>query len=514
MDNLVVVPVLLPLVAGLLALLGGRPSRGRRAAAALAQVAQVVVAMLLLVRTLGGETPALSLGGWPVPFGIVLVVDPLAALMLVLSTVTGLACLLHGFADQRTVEEHPLRLPLFSLLSTGIHLAFVTGDLFNLFVAFEVMLLASYGLLTLEARHRETWRAFPYLTMNLVGSALFLAGCGLAYGAWGTLNFAELVVRLDPSGADPRVAILGGLFLVVFGLKAGLFPIYSWLPGSYPILPTPVAAFYSGLLTKVGVYVLLRFCGTVLPPETPVLQEALAWVAGATMVFGVLGAVSRGKIVEILAYHIVSQIGFMVLAIGLGGQAGYAAAILYVAHHIIVKGTLFLVGGMARTWCGSDDLGRTAGLARVAPVLAAVFLLQAMSLAGLPPFSGFWGKYLIVVEGLAQGRHILVAASIVASVLTLVSMLKIWLGAFWREDEAVRVEPARGARAQVAVVAALTAVSVAVGLGIEGVARVAGEAARRTLDRAGYAEAVFRLNEPGVRMENRWPAEPAGGDER
>jgi multicomponent Na+:H+ antiporter subunit D len=437
----------------------------------------------------------LSWGGWVVPYGIVLVADTLAAVMLCLSSLTALACVLFGYAETARRDEHPLRLPLLLLLLAGIHLAFLTGDLFNLFVAFEVFLLASYALMTLETDAIRSRRALPYVTINLLGSALFLCSCGFAYGLFGTLNFAEIAVRSSAMLGDVRLEILGVLLLLVFAIKAGLFPLYYWLPISYPALPSPIAAFYAGMLTKVGVYVLIRVFGTVLPPELTALHTVLAWGAGLTMVIGVLGAVAQNRIQTILAYHIVSQVGYMVLAVGLFSRYAFAAAILYVIHHIVVKAALFLVGGVILRVQGTDHLEKTGGLWARAPGLSLVFLLQALSLAGLPPLSGFWGKFMIVNEGLAQGQWVLVLMSLIASALTLLSMLKIWLGAFWKaEPEDAPLVFTSSSRLMTGVVGVLAAISLGIGLGANYFVGVAEHAADETLARTAYVNSVRALN--------------------
>jgi multicomponent Na+:H+ antiporter subunit D len=486
--------VLIPVLAALIALMRPRPSVLRRGFVAAVLAALLGCSLWLVVQVQAEGALVLRVGGWLVPYGIVLVVDTLAALMLSLASFTALACALYGFAEMPSADEHPLRLPLLLFLLAGINLSFVTGDLFNLFVAFEVMLLASYALLTLETDARGSRHALPYLTINLVGSAVFLAAAGYAYSLLGTLNFAEMIVRSDALAGDFRLTLLAVVLLFVFGLKAGIFPLYYWLPKSYGILPAPMAAFYAGMLTKVGVYVLLRVTGTVFPPSLASVHSLLAWLAGLTMVIGVLGAVAQPRVKSILSYHIVSQIGFMVLAIGLFTPFAFAAAIFYIIHHIVVKAALFLAGGIIQRVNGTDDLARTGGLWRVAPWLGILFLVQAMSLAGLPPLSGFWGKFMIVQEGLAQGEWVLVGLSLVASVLTLVSMLKIWLGAFWRGEPANPLRWDAGAKRMTAVGLGMVAVSLVIGLGAAPILRTAEHAARETLDRPGYVAAVMGTN--------------------
>jgi multicomponent Na+:H+ antiporter subunit D len=482
-------PILLPLITALVSLLTGRRRSWRRWFVGVSAVAQLAVALGLAHGAYGQPPQVLALGGWAAPYGIVLVVDLLAAIMLALGAVTALAAILFGYAELSVHDEHPLRLPLMQFLVTGINLAFCTADLFNLFVAFEVMLISSYALLTLESDDWDIKQAFPYLALNLVGSTLFLLAAGLAYGMFGSLNFAQIAERADALVGTPQLNVLALLLLCVFGMKAGLFPLFYWLPNSYPILPTPVAALYAGMLTKVGVYVLLRIFGQVLPPELPLPHLLLAWLAAATMIFGVLGAVSRNFIRGILSFHILSQIGYMVLAIGLFTPYALAAAIFYIMHHIIVKSTLFLVGGTVVVLNRTDDLEKTGKLWLVTPVLGVVFLLQALSLAGIPPLSGFWGKYMIIVEGLRQREWILVFCALLAGVLTLFSMLKIWNGAFWASTakEGVHNDEARW-RPMTAVAAGMTILSLGIGFGAEFFLKVAHEAARQLIDRPAYIE--------------------------
>jgi multicomponent Na+:H+ antiporter subunit D len=490
--NWTVAPIFVPLVTALVLLAIGQPRRVRRVVAGGSALAQLALAVYLLVGTAHGRMFILGVGDWPARLGIVLVVDLLSAIMLVLSALVALATVLYGYAESSQRLEHPLRLPLVQLLVAGINLAFTTGDLFNLFVGFELMLISSYGLLTTEADDWDIKQAYPYVAVNVVGSTLFLCAAGVAYGMFGTLNFAEIAARAPELAGDGRVLVLALLLVVVFGIKAGLFPLYYWLPNSYPTLPTPLAALFAGMLTKVGVYVLLRVLGTVLPHDLHLVYRLLAVLAGVTMILAVLGAISRNFVRGILSFHILSQIGFMVLAIGFFTPLAWAACIFYVIHHIIVKASLFLIGGIGICLNRTDDLERTGNLWRQTPWVGVLFLFQALSLAGLPPLSGFWGKYLIVVIGLQQGSYGLVAASLVASVLTLFSMLKIWNAVFWQDSAVapVRQEDRRWV-AMSWVVGGLTVLSLGIGLGAEGVFRLAQLAADQVLDQGRYAEAVL-----------------------
>lgn len=493
--NSLVWPFLIPIATALVCcLLLGRPSAGRRILVAMSAAAQLGFAIYLTWHAFSGEPLVLHVGNWSSALGIVLVLDGLAGVMLCLSTFVSLICILFSYAEVPVHVEQPLRLSLMQLLVAGINLTFITGDLFNLFVAFEIMLIASYALLTLEANDHDIKQAFPYLAVNIFGSALFLAAAGLAYALFGTLNLAHISVRAAEMENVFSVQLVVVLLMVVFGIKAGIFPLYYWLPNSYPILPFSLGAFYSGLLTKVGIYVMLRMLCSVFPHTLDGLYAFLAWLAGLTMVLAVLGAVSRNFIRGILSFHIVSQIGYMVLAIGFFTPLAIAACIYYVIHHIIVKSSLYLMGGAGMFYNHTDNLARMGGLAKASPILAGCFLIQAFSLAGVPPLSGFWGKYLIILTGLDRGHYWLVFAAILASVLTLVSMLKVWLSAFWQKvPDDGQVEPSsRQSQAMVLLAAVMTATSLCIGLGAEPFFQLAQTAAESLFDPTEYQRAVFR----------------------
>ena len=429
-------PILIPFITGILLLLTGSRGTLSRGVSVFSLLLQILAALALAYEAYTGGMAVTHLGSWKAPIGIILVGDKVASILVILALLVTLASTLTGFSERSAESDNPMRLPLVQFLVTGIQLSFMTGDLFNLFVAFEVMLLSSYGLMTLEADPKRIREAYPYVILNLLASAIFLAGCGYAYALFGTLNFAGIAeaarVLADSPEDAARISILTAVLALVFSIKAGMFPLYYWLPNSYPVLPPSLGALYSGLLTKVGIYVLMRLLGTMMPPDQDTLYLIIAWLGGGTMLFGVLGAVSRMGVREILAFHVVSQVGFMILAIGFFTPVAFAATIFYMVHHIIVKSALFLTASGILKHFGTDNLKETGGLWKKAPLFGVIFLIMAFSLAGLPPLSGFWAKLWILMEGLSGKYYTLVAISLVASVLTLASMLKIWFGAFWQ----------------------------------------------------------------------------------
>ncbi len=480
MSALAAVPIVLPLGAGALSIALWAHPRWQRGLglATLSALLVATVALLLAVRSHGPLVVAV--GGWPAPVGITLVADMLAAILLVVSAVVLLSVLVYAIGHPATDDLARFFHPVYLVLATGIGFAFLAGDLFTLFVAFEVMLSASYVLILLGARPAQVRTGMTYVVISLVASVLFITTVGLIYAATGTVNLADLATRLPLIPAPLRRGLVT-LLLVVFGIKAAVFPLFFWLPDAYPTAPTAITAVFAGLLTKVGVYAIIRTQTLLLPVEGP--SPLLLWVAGATMVVGVLGALAQDDLKRILSFHIVSQIGYMIMGLGLFTAAGLAAGVFYIVHHIIVKTSLFLVGGLVEHAGRTSALRRLGALAHATPLVALLFAIPALSLAGLPPFSGFVAKLGLVEAGLAIGQPWIVAVSLVVSLLTLLSMAKIWTGAFWgpvgsREVAATHGRPL----AMTAGTVALVVVSLAVGFAARPILDVAVVAADQLLD--------------------------------
>ncbi|BBX66872.1 Na+/H+ antiporter subunit D [Mycolicibacterium psychrotolerans] len=435
-------PVLVPMLAAALTLLAGRKPRLQRGIAVLALSVVLVVAAMLVHLADRDGTIALQVGGWgPTepgmgPLGITLVVDRLSALMLVVSSVVLLAVVFYaigqGIRDGDGRQPVSIFLPTYLVLSAGVFMAFLAGDLFNLFVGFEVLLNASFVLLTIGASRERVRAGISYVMVSMVSSLVFLFGIALVYATTGTLNMAELSVRLDGVSEGTRTALFAVL-LVAFGIKAAVFPLSTWLPDSYPTAPAPVTAVFAGLLTKVGVYAIIRSHSLLFPGGA---MDNVLLVAGlATMLMGILGAIAQSDIKRLLSFTLVSHIGYMVFGIALSNQLGMSGAIYYVAHHILVQTTLFLVVGLIERQAGASTLERLGGLAAASPVLAFVFVVPALNLGGIPPFSGFIGKVALLEAGSQSGSVLawmLVAGSVITSLLTLYVIARVWTKAFWR----------------------------------------------------------------------------------
>ena len=425
MDVLIPLAVVLPLLGAAVDLLLVRSLVAQRVVSVATVAATCGIAVAILVGVESDGTHAVQIGGWDAPIGITLVADLMAALFLLVSVLTVLFVLV--FAVGQRADERAIFHPAYLVLTAGVGGSFLAGDLFNLFVCFEMMLIASYVLITLGATKEQVRSGMTYVVINLTASTLFVTGVAFVYAATGTLNMADLAERFPALPDGLRLGI-GLVFLVVFGVKAALFPLFGWLPDSYPTAPTSVTAVFSGLLTKVGVYAIIR---TQMVFDLPELGGLLLVVSALTMTVGVVGAIAQDDVKRILSFHIISQIGYMIMGLGLYTIAGLAGAVFYVVHHIPVKTVLFLVSGLVEHVGGTSALARVSGLLHRKPVVAALFLPPALSLAGIPPFSGFVAKLALVDSGLRAEQWTVVAVSLVVSILTLVSMTKIWSGVFW-----------------------------------------------------------------------------------
>ncbi len=487
-----VLPVALPLAGAILCLAFYRVARVQRAIALSSCAGLVLYLAGVLWPLLNGAGYAtLRIGNWPAPYGIVLAVDLLSAIMLSLAAVVGLAVLVYALAWFRREPEEPLLYPLYLILLMGLNGAFLTGDVFNLYVFFEIMLVSSFGLMALGGERGQIEGTIKYLAISQLSSALFLLGAGLLYGLAGTLNMADLARKLAASGATPYTAIAALLFLGAFGIKAAVFPLFFWLPASYHTAKTPVTAILGGLLTKVGIYALCRLYTLLFPVHWAAQRSLFLGIAALTMVVGVLGAVAQGDIKRLLSFHIISQIGYLIMGLGLSSTLAMAATLYFMVHIVLVKTGLFLIAGIAEQVTGTTDLYAMGGLLRRRPFLACLFLITAMSLAGLPPLSGFYAKLGLVIAGLQSQEYWVVAVALGVSMLTLFSMVKIWTQAFMK-----KATTAAGAKEQLrpglyvaAVGLAALALVAAVGAGpIYGVAQ---RASQQLFDSSAYLVAVL-----------------------
>ncbi|WP_110588088.1 Na+/H+ antiporter subunit D [Microbacterium suaedae] len=445
MSLLVPLFVALPLLGAALTLLLGRRSRAQVAVSVVTLTATFVLALVMLVAVDLGTPLAVSVGGWPLPFGIVLYVDRLAAMLVAVSSIVLLAVLLfsigQGAADGD--EDTPVSIfhPTYLILAAGIFNAFIAGDLFNLYVGFEILLVASYVLITLGSTESRIRTGTVYIVVSLASSIIFLSAIAVIYGALGTVNMAHIAERMVEIPPDVQM-VLHILLLLGFAIKAAVFPLSFWLPDSYPTAPAPVTAVFAGLLTKVGVYAIIRTETQLFHDSDLNLVLAIAGVA--TMIVGILGAIAQAELKRILSFTLVSHVGYMVFGISIATEASVGATAYYMVHHIVVQTTLFLVVGLIERYAGSTSIVRVKGLVAAAPFIAGLYLIPALNLGGLPPFSGFIGKYALFDAAASVGTPIMwvgIGIGILTSLLTLYALMRAWNLSFWRvKDDSPETE--------------------------------------------------------------------------
>lgn len=503
MNILLILPILIPLLTAAVSLLAWKSRRVQRGLGVVGTAALLMAAVQLLrvVQQQGIQTA--RMGNWPAPFGITLVADLFSAIMVVLAGLMGFAVAIYSLVSVDKPREAFGYYPLLHILLMGVCGAFITGDIFDLYVWFEVMLIASFVLLALGGERAQLEGAIKYLTLNLISSALFLAAAGILYGATGTLNMADLARQLNAASHPGLMTTLAMLFLIAFGIKAAVFPLFFWLPASYHTPPVAVSAIFAGLLTKVGVYALIRVFTLLFVQEVSFTHNLILIIAGLTMVTGVLGAAAQNEIRRILSFHIISQIGYMIMGLGLFSPLAIAGSVFYIAHHIIVKTNLFLIGGLVHRLQGTAQLKESGGLYRRYPFVAILFLIPALSLAGIPPLSGFWAKLSLVQAGLEIKQYAIVITSLAVSLLTLFSMTKIWTEAFWKEKPETSQPDSAPAAPPLTFgdsflyhfpIVTLALLTLAIGLFAEPMFALAQQAAAQLLNPAEYIEAVLNFS--------------------
>jgi len=513
MNWLLALPILLPLLVACVTTMLLRRRSAQRVVSLVGMVGQLAAAIALLVTVYQQGIVAVQAGGYAAPFGITLVADLLAAIMVLLAAMKGTAVVIYSGASIDREREAFGYHPLLHILMMGVCGAFLTGDIFNLYVFFEVLLMSSFVLLTLGGERGQVEGAIKYVTLNLLSSAIFLAGAGLLYGVTGTLNMADLAVKLPAADQPALATILSMMFLVAFGIKAAIFPLFFWLPASYHTPPAAVSAIFAGLLTKVGVYAIIRVFTLIFVHDIGFTHNLILALSALTMVTGVLGAAVQNEFRRILSFHIVSQIGYMIMGLGMMATLaqsdseatraavglGLGATVFYIAHHIVVKTNLFLISGVVERLQGTGRLQALGGFYRAWPGLSLLFLVPAMSLAGLPPLSGFWAKFALVKAGLQMEQYAIVAVALVVGLLTLFSMTKIWAAVFWSPappqspmdaDSAEYRRAQQGVGMMLAPIVALACVTIALGLAIGPIFEVAMQAGEQLMTPQLYIDAV------------------------
>lgn len=430
--NLVVAPMAISLAAGAITLLLSQKSSLQKWVSFLFSLATFISTILLIELVYKNGTQVLNMGGWEAPFGISFVADPFAVIMVGITGLITLASSIYTFGGMKFEGDYKFFAPFFHLMMAGVFGSFLTGDLFNLYVCFELLLLASFVLMIMGKERAQMEGSLKYILINLVSSAFFLTGLGLLYGQVGALNMAEVAIRLQESPDTQIVMIAGAFFMVGFSVKAALFPFNFWLPSSYHHTHPLVSGIFAGLLTKVGIYAIMRIFPLIFIHEIEYFKTLLLVLAGLTMVTGVLGAAIEYNARRILSFHIISQIGYIALGVAIFTPFSIAATIFYFIHHIITKTNLFFTVGHLHLIFGHDKIKKMGGIYKNSILLSLLFMFSALSLAGIPPLSGFFGKFFILRAAYLDQQWLLLFTGIAVGALTLFSMMKIWNQAFWK----------------------------------------------------------------------------------
>ena len=485
-----VLPILVPLSTAAVLMLAPKRPRPQRWISLIGSVLLLASALAVFVPVNAGRVQALQVGGWPAPFGITLVADLLAAMLVVAVGVVGVAITAVGFAGVDPRREAYGYHALIQILLMGVAGAFLTGDLFNLYVWFEVMLVASFVLMALHRTRAQVEAAFKYVTINLIASSLFLTALGLLYGATGTLNMADLA-RVWSTISTPGVeAVLAVLFLIAFSIKAGLFPLFYWLPASYHTPPAPIAAAIAGLLTKVGVYALIRVFTLLFHSGPPALFTLLLAMSMATMAIGLVAAFNERDFRRVLSFNLVGHIGYTTASLSLLTPAAMAGALFYVLHHIVVITNLYLVSGVMLRLRRTTDMAGLGGFSRSQPLFAALAMVPVFSLAGVPPLSGFLGKLAVVEGAFDAGAYWVGGLVLTVGLLTLLVMARTWAHSFWR-PAVDAPDLASPGKPYLVAIAALGLITVAMTLGAEPLFDLTERSARQLLEHDDYVRAVM-----------------------
>ena len=430
---MIALPILVPLFTVVLLLVSCKPAWQKSIGIGGSLV--VFLAGLLVFITVNNRgIQVLQAGAWPAPYGITLVADRLSALMLLISGFIGLTLAIYAsrFISSKLISGRFYL--FFHTLVMGVNGAFITGDVFNLYVWFEVMLMSSFVLMTFGSQKIQLKGGIKYLSMNLLASMFFLAGIGFLYGKTGTLNMAHLaeILRNDPQPLLMNTSAM--LFFVGFAIKSAVFPFFFWLPSSYHTPPVAITAFFAALLTKVGVYSMIRFFTLFFVQDPVFWHNLLLAIAALTMLIGGMAAASQYEIRKILSFHIISQIGYMIFGLGVFTPLAIAGAVYFMIHNMLAKTSTFLVAGMVHRLKGTYQLKNIGGLYKRYPLLGVLYIIPAFALAGVPPLPGFFGKFFLIKAGFEAERFLVSGVAIVTGILTLFSMIKIWNEAFFKKE--------------------------------------------------------------------------------
>jgi len=495
----VVLPIIFQLFLAVLLMFCWTRKNLQKLVSVIGSVIALIISVVLFVAVWEHGIYTTQAGNWVAPFGITFVADVFSTLMVLLTTTAGLAVSVFSVGSVRNSRIEFGYFPIYHFLLMGLNGAFLAGDIFNLYVWFEIIIISSFVLITIGGEKAQLEGAVKYVTMNLLASVIFLTAIAILYGLTGSLNMADLSLKVAEIENRGLVNVTAILFLVGFGIKSAVFPLYFWLPASYHTPPPAISAIFGGLLTKVGVYALLRVFTLIFIPDG-FLITLISAIAAITILSGGIGALIQNNIRKVFSYLIICHIGYMIAGLGIYTQTAIEGSIFYLIHDIIVKTTLFMVAGLIFKIKGTYSLRLLGGFYKDYPKLSLLMAISLFSLVGIPPLSGFWPKLFLMEGSLAVGNYWLVGFILLGSFLTLFIIAKVWAGVFWKESTHIPVKmqvkyfhelkPLKR-QAMVVSIVFLSLISLAIGFGAEYVIQVAGRVGSSLMDPQEYIQAVL-----------------------
>jgi multicomponent Na+:H+ antiporter subunit D len=500
--NLIILPVLLQFLLAIILLLSWKKILLQKIISITGSVVSIIVALRLFSQVYEKDILIMQSGNWSPPFGISFVADTFSTTMILLASISSTAVSVFSTVTIKKARMKFGYFPSFHFLVMGLNGAFLTGDIFNLYVWFEVIIISSFVFITLGGKKVQIEGAVKYFTLNFLASMIFLTAIAVLYGLAGSLNMADLSGKIQKIGNQGLVQVTAILFLVGFGIKSAIFPLYFWLPDSYHTPQAAVSSIFAGLLTKVGIYALLRVFSLIFIPDD-FMKSLIVVLAGLTLISGGLGALVQTNMRKMFSYLIVCHIGYMIGGLGMFTVAALSGTIFYLIHDIIIKTNLFLVGGVVYKINGELNMKRLGGIYDNYPLLSLLIAIPLFSLIGVPPLSGFWPKINLFQESFATSNYFLLACIILGSILTLFVIARFWSEAFWKKPESFIRRPfiryydemPRPQRILlISPVIFLSLVTLYIGLGAENIFRLSNHIASELMDTSAYVNAVLKTH--------------------
>lgn len=489
MNNLLLIPLLLPLVTGLVLFFFKEKLMLTKRIAISLQIINTAFSVYMLIAVSQTKPLVINFGNWQPPFGIQFVGDTLGLFFVSIANFVVTVVIFFGFGKREHLANRYF-LPSFILfMLSGVNGSFLTADIFNLYVMFEIMLIASFVLLTLGQTLEQLRASVIYVVMNVVSSWFFLIGIAYVYGTLGTLNFAHIAMRIHESGQTPTMTMVAIIMIFVFGGKAALV-MFMWLPKAYAALNTELAALFAGLMTKVGIYALIRVMVLLFDEQPSVTHQLLYFMAIITMIIGAVGVLGYQDIKKIAAYQVILSIGFSVLGISTLNEAGVSGAIFYAGHDMIIKTLLFLVIGSFVVLCGTRHYKEMGGLIHTHKSLGIILFILILSIGGVPPFSGFPGKLLIIQGAMQKGYVIGVLVLVITSLIAMYSLLKIFFYMYFGRQEIPKVAYKPLPKHKIFAMLILTIATIAIGIGAQWIIEITNQSAAFNLNLDDYLKAV------------------------